>query len=254
MNLRRIGLMVTSVTSLKSAFAKMIVNVIEKKGNLEAKDGRMLMKLAGETEELAWKEKDIFSGVLKKWHPIAAGVAAVTLHTCYGALLKQYLRGASSFKNETVLVLQRAGKLEKSLVQMAVEDSVECEDGGKASVREMIQYAIIVKLLKQWIQERSKTGKEHLQRAKETETWNSMSKSKPYVHSVEEIVSFVKEVVNNFFQIPVNVSQNQVCDLVEGLEQLFRDYVTFAASCGSKQSYIPTLPPLTRCNLDSKLR
>lgn len=140
--------------------------------NLEAEDFEMLIKLASETEELARKEKDIFSDVLKKWHPIAAGVAAVTLHTCYGTLLKQYLTGASSFKNETVLVLQRAGKLEKTLVQMAVEDSVECEDGGKAIVREMVPFevdSIIVKLLKQWIQERLKTGKEHLQRAKDTE-------------------------------------------------------------------------------------
>lgn len=40
--------------------------------------------------------------------------------------------------------------------------------------------------------------------------------------------------MNNFFQIPVNVSQNLVCDLVEGLEHLFRDYITFAASCGNK--------------------
>ncbi|XP_073123042.1 protein unc-13 homolog [Henckelia pumila] len=245
-------------SSLKSAFAKMFVTVKENERNQEAKDhGGMLIKLACETEELARKEKDIFSDVLKKWHPIAAGVAAVTLHACYGTFLKQYLTGASSFKNETVLVLQRAGKLEKALVQMAVEDSVECEDGGKAIVREMVPYegdAIIVKLLKQWIQDRIKTGKEHLQRAKETETWNPMSKTEPYAHSVEDLVSFAKEVVDNFFQIPVNVSQNLVCDLVEGLEHLFRDYITFAASCGSKQSYIPSLPPLTRCNLDSKFR
>ncbi|XP_073027898.1 protein unc-13 homolog [Primulina eburnea] len=240
-------------SSLQNAFAKMLVNG----RNLEDKDGGMLTKLASETEELAWKEKDIFSDVLKKWHPIAAGVAAVTLHTCYGTLLKQYLTDASSFKNETVLVLQRAGKLEKALVQMAVEDSVECEDGGKAIVREMVPFevdSIIVKLLKQWIQERLKTGKEHLQRAKETETWNPMSKTEPYAHSVVDLISFAREVVNNLFQIPVNVSQNLVCDLVEGLEHLFRDYITFAASCGTKQSYIPTLPPLTRCNLDSKFR
>lgn len=132
----------------------------------------MLIKLAKKTEELAVKEKDIFSPVLKKWHPIAAGVAAVTLHTCYGTLLKQYLTGKSSLLNETVLVLQRAGKLEKALVQRVVEDSVECEDGGKAIVREMIPYevdSIIQRQLKQWIQERLQKGKEHVLRAKQTE-------------------------------------------------------------------------------------
>lgn len=118
------------------------------------------------------KEKEIFSPLLKKWHPIAAGVAAVTLHTCYGGLLKQYLAGKSPLLNETVLVLQRAGKLEKSLVQLVVEDSVECEDGGKAIVREMVPYeveTVIQKQMKQWIQDRLQKGKEHILRAKQTE-------------------------------------------------------------------------------------
>lgn len=131
-----------------------------------------LTNLARETEELAMKEKVVFSPVLKKWHPIAGGVAAVTLHACYGTLLKQYLAGASPLTNETISVLQRAGKLEKVLVQMVVEDSAECEDGGKAIVREMVPYevdSIIFNLLKQWMQERLKKGKECLQRAKETE-------------------------------------------------------------------------------------
>lgn len=131
-----------------------------------------IIKLARETEQLASKEKDVFSPVMKKWHPIAAGVSAVTLHTCYGTLLRQYLSGASPQMNETILVLQRAGKLEKALVQMVVEDSVECEDGGKAIVREMVPYevdTIILKLFKQWMQEKLKIGKDKLQRAKETE-------------------------------------------------------------------------------------
>lgn len=135
----------------------------------------VLIKLARKTEELAAKERDIFSPVLKRWHPIAAGVAAVTLHTCYGTLFKQYLTDKSSLLSETVLVLQRAGKLEKALVKLVVEDSVECEDGGKAIVREMTPYevdAFIVKLLKQWIQERLQKGKEHLLRAKQTEVLN----------------------------------------------------------------------------------
>lgn len=132
----------------------------------------VLIRLARKTEELAVKEKDIFSPILKKWHPIAAGVGAVTLHTCYGTLLKQYLTGKSSPLNETILVLQRAGKLEKALVQVLVEDSVDCEDGGKAIVREMVPYeveSIIQRLLKQWIQERLQKGKEHILRAKQTE-------------------------------------------------------------------------------------
>ncbi|KAH6816272.1 hypothetical protein C2S51_021092 [Perilla frutescens var. frutescens] len=245
-------------SSSRNVFAKMVE---EQNGNGAAENldthrvSEMIIKLARETEQLASKEKEIFSPVLKKWHPIAAGVSAVTLHSCYGALLRQYMRGASAQMNETILVLQRAGKLEKVLVQMVVEDSVECEDGGKAIVREMVPYevdTIILKLLKQWMQEKLKIGMDNLQRAKETETWNPKSKSEPYAHSAEEIIKLCKETIESFFEIPINVSENLVYDLTDGLEHLLGDYITFIASCGSKQSYLPTLPPLTRCSQDSK--
>ncbi|KAG8373198.1 hypothetical protein BUALT_Bualt12G0146100 [Buddleja alternifolia] len=246
-------------SSLRNAFAKMLEHQ-KADGtvkNTEAQEAsEVLIKLAKETEELAIKERDIFNPVLRKWHPISVGVAAVTLHTCYGTLLKQYLTGKSSSMNETILVLQRAGKLEKALLNLVVEDSVECEDGGKAIVREMVPYeadSLILRLLKEWIQDRLRMGKERLQRAKQIETWNPKSKTKPYAHSAGELVTFAKEVVGNFFEIAINVSENLVYDLVDGLESLFRDYITFVASCGSKQSYLPTLPPLTRCSRDSKI-
>ena len=139
----------------------------------DIKEGsEVVLQLAKETEDLALKERESFSPILKKWHAIAGGVAAVTLHNCYGSVLRQYLGGVSTLTNETVGVLQRAGKLEKLLVQMVVEDSVECDDGGKSIVREMVPYevdSIILSLLKRWIDERLKKGAECLCRAKETE-------------------------------------------------------------------------------------
>ena len=137
-----------------------------------AEASEALLQLARETEDLAARERELFSPILNRWHPIAAGVAAVTLHQCYGAVLKQYLAGTSMLNSEIVGVLQRAAKLEKVLVQMVVEDSEECEDGGKGIVREMMPYevdSIIMRLLRKWIDERLKQGKELLCRAKETE-------------------------------------------------------------------------------------
>lgn len=131
-----------------------------------------LLQLAKDTEDLACKERESFSPILKRWHTTAAGIAAVTLHNCYGAVLKQYLNGVSTLTADTVEILQRAAKLEKVLLQMVVEDSAECEDGGKAIVREMVPYevdTIIVNLLKKWIYERMKKGKECVNRAKESE-------------------------------------------------------------------------------------
>lgn len=135
-----------------------------------------LLQLAKETEDLALKERECFSPILKRWHSTAAAVAAVTLHNCYGAVLKQYLSGVSTLTNETVGVLQRSGKLEKMLVQMVVEDSADCEDGGKSIVREMVPYEVdyvILNLLNKWIDERLAKGKECLGRAKETEVSNN---------------------------------------------------------------------------------
>ncbi|GKU85707.1 hypothetical protein SLEP1_g334 [Rubroshorea leprosula] len=242
-------------SSVRNAFVKKIEN-----GNVkEVRDqeaSEALLQLAKETEDLALRERECFSPILKRWHPVAAAVAAVTLHQCYGEVLKQYLTGTSMLNSEVVGVLQRAGKLEKILIQMVVEDSEECEDGGKGIVREMVPYevdSIIMRLLKQWIEERLKGGKELLSRAKETETWNPKSKSEPYAQSGVELMKLAKEAVNDFFEIPIGITDDLVIDLADGLELLFQEYCTFVASCGSKQSYLPTLPPLTRCNRDSRI-
>ncbi|PON94817.1 hypothetical protein TorRG33x02_093300 [Trema orientale] len=241
-------------SSVKNAFAKIIENANAKEVK-EEEASEALLQLAKDTEDLALKEREGFSPILKKWHTTAAAVAAVTLHNCYGAVLKQYLSGVSTLTNETVGVLQRAGKLEKMLVQMVVEDSVDCEDGGKSIVREMVPYEVdyvILNLLKKWIDERLSKGQEFLNRAKETETWNPKSKTEPYAQSAVELTKLAKEAVDEFFEIPIGITEDLVQDLADGLENLFQDYTTFVASCGSKQSYVPTLPPLTRCNRDSK--
>ncbi|XP_047948233.1 protein unc-13 homolog isoform X1 [Salvia hispanica] len=245
-------------SSLKNAFDKVVE---DKDASGLIRDGEvqeaseLLMKLARKTEELAMKEKDIFSPLLKRWHPIATGVAAVTLHSCYGGLLKQFLAGKSPMLNEIAIVLQRAGKLEKSLVQLVVEDSVECEDGGKAIVREMVPYeveTIMHKQLKQWSQDRLSKGKENILRAKQTETWNPKSQHEPHAYSAVEVISFAKEAIENFFDIPIPIIESSFHYLIDGVQNIFREYIAFVASCGTKQNYMPTLPPLTRCSRDSK--
>ncbi|CAH9131089.1 unnamed protein product [Cuscuta epithymum] len=243
-------------SSIRSAFGKVLEDMNISGATFEMQEvSDTLIKLANVTEELAAKEKEIFSTSLKKWHPVAVGVAAVTLHTCYGTLLKQYLANATSITSETVQVLERAGKLENMLVQMVVEDSVECEDGGKAIVREMVPYeveSIILGLVRQWIQDKVKIGRDILERAKDTETWNPKSKNEPYAQSAVELMKQAKEAVDNFFELPISITEDLVHNLAEGMEHVFRDYIAFVESCGSKQNYVPTLPPLTRCSQDSR--
>ncbi|ESQ36478.1 hypothetical protein EUTSA_v10006651mg [Eutrema salsugineum] len=244
--------------SIKNAFSNVIESMKAKIAETDEKEeeaAKMLLQLAKETEELALHERECFSPILKRWHSVAAGVASVSLHQCYGSILMQYLAGRSTITKETVEVLQTAGKLEKVLVQMVAEDSEECEDGGKGLVREMVPYeveSIILRLLRQWMEEKLKTVQECLSRAKEAETWNPKSKSEPYAQSAGELMKLANDAIDEFFEIPIGITEDLVYDFAEGLEQLFQEYTTFVASCGSKQSYIPTLPPLTRCNRDSK--
>ncbi|XAR62683.1 hypothetical protein NMG60_11017531 [Bertholletia excelsa] len=243
-------------SSLMYAFAKLVENGKINGMTFEEEEvAEALVQLAQETQDLALKESEIFSPILKKWHPIPAGAAAVTLHACFGSLLKQYITGKPLLTDKTVVVLQGAGKLEKALVKMVAEDSDECEDGGKAVLREMTSYeveSIIKNLLTNWIQKRLKRVEECLQRAKETETWNPKSKNEPYAQSCVELMKLAKESVAEFFEIQLDMPQAVVQYLTDGLERLCGAYIEFVALCGSKQSYVPSLPPLTRCNQGSK--
>ncbi|CAL0333524.1 unnamed protein product [Lupinus luteus] len=229
-------------SSIKKAFDKVVEEAKSKSAELEMKGelSEILVHLAQETEDLAVKERETFTPILNKWNSTAGAVAALMLHNCYGHLLRQYLNEVTSLTSETVQVLQRAEKVEKVLIQMVVDYTSDGEDDGKTVVKEMVPYevdSIIFKLLRQWIQE---------------STWNPKSKSEPYAQSAAELMKLANTTVEHFFQIPIGNTEDLIQDLADGLESLFQDYMMFVAACGTKQSYIPSLPPLTRCNRDSK--
>lgn len=132
----------------------------------------LLAILAKDVGTLALKEKRVFSPILKRWHPLSAGVAVATLHVCYGNELKQFISGITELTPDAVQVLRAADKLEKDLVQIAVEDSVESDDGGKAIIREMPPYeaeAAIANMVKSWIKTRLDRLKEWIDRTLQQE-------------------------------------------------------------------------------------
>lgn len=127
----------------------------------------ILSILAQNVTDLAFNEKEIYSAVLKRWHPIATGVAVATLHACYGSELKKFVSGISELTPDALQVLIAADKLEKDLVQMAVADAVDSEDGGKSLIKEMTPYeveAVIANLVKSWIRTRIDRLKEWVNR------------------------------------------------------------------------------------------
>ncbi|XP_074572863.1 protein unc-13 homolog [Curcuma longa] len=247
-------------SSMRSAFTKILERGTAQDDNttaqLQDEPVNILLDLANNTEELAVAEKKYFSPVLKKWNRAPTAVAVVTLHACFGVVLKQYVTKATQLTNELVEVLKSAGKLEKLLVQMVVEDSADSEDGGMRVVREMIPYDVAsttVSLLKTWIAERMRVGKECLSRAKETESWMPRSKNEPYAQSAVVLARLAKESMDEFLDMQVEGKDYMVQELVNGFDAIFQEYISFVAACGSKHTYMPPLPPLTRCNQESSL-
>lgn len=134
--------------------------------------------LAQDISELAHNEKEIFSPIFQRWNPLAAGVAVATLHSCYGNELKQFITGICELTPDAIQVLRAADKLEKDLVQIAVEDAVDSEDGGKSIIREMPPYeaeAVIVNLVKSWIKTRVDRLKEWTDRNLQQEVCDGRS-------------------------------------------------------------------------------
>lgn len=127
----------------------------------------VLAILAKDVGELASQEKKVFSPILKRWHPLAAGVAVATLHACYGNELKQLISSITELTPDAVQILRAADKLEQDLVQIAVEDSVDSDDGGKGIIREMPPFeaqAAIANLVKVWMKMRLDKMKERVDR------------------------------------------------------------------------------------------
>ncbi|RWW19901.1 hypothetical protein GW17_00016014 [Ensete ventricosum] len=112
---------------------------------------------------------------------------------------------------DTVQVLKAADKLEKDLVHIAVEDSVDSEDGGKSLIREMPPYeaeSAIANLVKVWIKTRVDRLKDWVDR------------------NLHQEVASIGGMLN---------------------------YLLSSFCSGTRSSYMPSLPTLTRCEVGSKL-
>ncbi|CAN6282797.1 unnamed protein product [Urochloa humidicola] len=245
--------------SMKSAFTKILEHGLGEADSViidrDNDPGSVLMQLARDTEQLAMFDRRNFSPVLRRWHPAPVAVAAVTLHGCFGVVLRQYLGRVSILTEELVRVLHAGSRLEKALAQMTAEDAADCDDGrAKAVVGAMEPFeveSVVMGLLKAWMDDKLGLARDCLLRARDTESWIPKSKEEPYAGSAMELMKLARFTIDEFSEIPASAKEEVVHDLVDGLEAIFQDYISFVASCGSKQSYLPPLPPLTRCNQDS---
>uniref|UniRef100_A0A804LYU0 MHD1 domain-containing protein n=4 Tax=Zea mays TaxID=4577 RepID=A0A804LYU0_MAIZE len=245
--------------SMKSAFTNILENGLGEVDSViidrDSDPGSVLIQLARDTEHLALFERRNFSPVLRRWHPAPVAVAAVTLHGCFGVVLRQYLAKVTILTEELVRVLHSASRLEKALAQMTAEDAADCADGrAKGIVGDMEPFeveSVVMGLLKAWMDDKLGLGRDCLLRARDTESWIPKSKEEPFAGSAMELMKLARLTIDEFSEIPASAKDEVVQDLVDGLESIFQEYIFFVASCGSKQNYLPPLPPLTRCNQDS---
>ncbi|KAL3535701.1 hypothetical protein ACH5RR_004162 [Cinchona calisaya] len=245
-------------SSLQFAFSQEKERIISSR--LTAKNQQhslpMLSILAQNIADLAFNEKEIFSPILKQWHPLATGVAAAKLHACYRNELKQFVSGITELTPDAVQVLIASDKLEKNLVQMAVADSADSEDGGKAIIQEMTPYeaeSVIVNLVKSWIKIRLDRLKEWVERNLQQEAWNPRANKERFAPSAVEILRIVDETLDAFFLLPISMHQVLIPELMDGLDSCLQNYIIKSKSgCGSKSTFFPTLPALTRCTSGAK--
>lgn len=66
------------------------------------------------------------------------------------------------------------------------------------------------------------------------QTWNPKSKNEPYALSAVELIKMANEAVEDFFEIPVGVTEDLIYDLAEGFDSLFKEYANLVAACGKK--------------------
>ncbi|XP_039055023.1 protein unc-13 homolog [Hibiscus syriacus] len=211
-----------------------------------------MARLAEELRTLASTEKEVFSPILKRWHPLAATVAIVTLHSCYGNELKQYISGIDELSPDILRVLKVADKLEKDLVQMVVES----EDGGKSIIREMVPYeaeSVICDLVKSWITTRTDRLKEWVHRNLQQEAWDPKATRERFALSAVDVLRIVDEAVEAFFSLPITIHADLLPDLATGINDCLQYYISMTKSGCESSSYVPTMPPLTRCSQPSKL-
>ncbi|KAK1315502.1 hypothetical protein QJS10_CPA06g00779 [Acorus calamus] len=245
-------------SSIRTAFAQRMEKADSSRrlSRNQTSPTHFLSILAKDIGDLANKEKQLFSPILQRWHPLAAGVAVATLHACYGNELKQFISGVTELTPDFVEVLKAADKLEKDLVHIAVEDSVDSEDGGKSLIREMPPYeseVAVANLAKSWIKTRVDRLKEWVDRNLQQEAWNPKASKESVAPSCVEILRVVSETLDAFFQLPILVHQALLPDLVIGIDRSLQGYIYKAKSgCGTRNTFIPALPELSRCTTDSK--
>ncbi|GBG70083.1 hypothetical protein CBR_g5715 [Chara braunii] len=137
--------------SLRSAFKRVLE---EESRQQNAGKGAVLANLAKGVQKVLREEVESYSSTFVASHPNPAGVAAVTLHSCFRLEIKQYMTHVTALNSEVVQLLREANALEKTVVKTVVGEAAKSADGGKGLIREIVPYdtdKVAVGLVTKWV-------------------------------------------------------------------------------------------------------
>ncbi|CAH1448965.1 unnamed protein product [Lactuca virosa] len=242
-------------SSMKMAFSQIMEKLMTSRKSTKRQQTNFnqlpaLCVIAQEITDLAFTEKEIYSPILAKHHPLPVGVAVATLHSCFGQQVKAFISSITDLTPDVIQVLIAADKMEKCLVQMSVEDSFDSEDGGKSIIQEMSPYEteiVIADLVKSWIQTRVERLTQWVHSNLKKEVWNPTVNQGQFGQSVVEVLRTTSETLEAYFLLPIPLHAALLPDLTNGLDKSVQDYIFKAKSTsGSRNKFLPKIPSLSQ--------
>ncbi|MBA0789734.1 hypothetical protein Gohar_014425, partial [Gossypium harknessii] len=84
--------------------------------------------------------------------------------------------------------------------------------------------------------------------------WDPRANRERFALSAVEVLRIVDEAFEAFFLLPITTHSALLPDLATGINSCLQHYISMAKfGCGTQSTYVPTMPPLTRCSRRSKL-
>ncbi|CAI5515264.1 unnamed protein product [Closterium sp. Naga37s-1] len=240
-------------SSVKKAFSAVREAAAQRQVTLKQAHGGvppLLVALAAESSMLAVDSVGRYAAALRPWNSNAGGLTVAIVHSCYKNELKLFIADRTVLSVEMTQVLLQAEKLEKQLIEMAVEEGADAEDGGAEVIQEMPPYETqrtIEVMLQQWQDNRIAKCAEWVDRAIQLEKWEPKAMKAFCASSVMDVLGLLDETQEAFFALPLPPRADMLVSVVRAMEAALLKYCkAVTAHVGDKSQFLPPLPPLTR--------
>ncbi|CAI5960848.1 unnamed protein product [Closterium sp. NIES-64] len=240
-------------SSVKKAFSAVREAAAQRQVTLKQAHGGvppLLVALAAESSMLAVDSVGRYAAALRPWNSNAGGLTVAMVHSCYKNELKLFIADRTVLSVEMTQVLLQAEKLEKQLIEMAVEEGADAEDGGAEVIQEMPPYETqrtIEVMLQQWQDNRIAKCAEWVDRAIQLEKWEPKAMKAFCASSVMDVLGLLDETQEAFFALPLPPRADMLVSVVRAMEAALLKYCkAVTAHVGDKSQFLPPFPPLTR--------